>query len=306
MTARRMLWRMTVLAGMALALVGAAGCDAEDLFGPRVESTVVRTTSFVADGVATVDARTANGAVRVQGMRGQTDVRVQMTLRSRGTTLEEATARVGRILVHAEREGDRVILRYVAAEQDAEVRRRSGVEFDITLPESAEVHVETSNGAIHVGGVRGVLDLATSNGEVVVDRFAGDVSARTSNGQIVVDGGEGTLALSTSNGRIRITNVAATVNAETSNGEITFAGRLVDGAHRLATSNGHIGVRVPSTASLRVVARTSSAGIRSSLPLVGDVTGRTWDAVLNPPSTATLTVETSNGAIDVEALSQEE
>lgn len=306
MIARRVLKRMAVLGALAFALVGAAGCDVEDVFGPRVESTIVGTTSFAVVGAPTIDAVTANGAVHLRTAAGQTDVRVQMTLRSRGTTLEEATARVEKIVVRAEQEGDRIVLRYVASEQDAEVRRRSGVDFDVTLPQSADVHAETSNGAIRVVGIRGALDLTTSNGEIAVSDFAGDVSARTLNGQIVVDGGEGALHLETSNGRIRIAHVAAVVDAETSNGEITFSGRLLDGAHRLVTSNGHIGVRVPNTAAIRVVAQTNNASISSSLPLVGDTAGRSWDAVQNAPAAATLTMETSNGAIDLEALPQEE
>ncbi len=306
MMTRGLLGRIAVLAALALALMGAAGCDVEDVFGPRVESTTVRTTTFVVVGAPTVDAVTANGAVRLRTAAGQTDVRVEITLRSRGTTLGEATARVEKIVVRAEQEGDRIVLRYVASEQDAEVRRRSGVDFDVTLPESADVHAETSNGAIHAVGIRGALDLTTSNGEIVVSDFAGGVTARTSNGQIAVDGGEGALHLETSNGRIRIAHVAAIVDAETSNGEITFSGRLLDGAHRLVTSNGHIGVRVPSTEAIRVVARTNNASISSSLPLVGDTEGRSWDAVLNAPAAATLTMETSNGAIDLEALPQEE
>lgn len=303
---RRLLGRAIALGAFALVLAGAAGCDVDDLFGPRIESTAVRTVSFAASPNLIVDAGSANGAIAVRRVEGQTAVQVQMTLRSRGTTLEDANARLARIVARAEQEGDRIVLRYVAAEQDDDVRRSSGVAFDVTLPEAAGVQAVTSNGAIRVAGVRGDLDLATSNGEVVVEQYAGDVKARTSNGQILIDRGEGALLLETSNGQIQIAHVAARVDAETSNGEITFSGRLFDGAHRLVTSNGHIGVRVPDTAAIRVVAQTHNASISSSLPLVGDTEGRSWDAVLNAPAAATLTVETSNGAIDFGILSKVE
>lgn len=298
MMTRRLLGRAIALGAFALVLAGAAGCDVDDLFGPRIESTVVRTVSFEAGPSVTVDAESANGAIAVHRTEGPTGVQVQMTLRSRGTTLEEANARLARIVVRAEREGDRIVLRYVGAEQDDDVRRVSGVSFDVTVPGAAAVRAETSNGAVRVAGIRGSLDLATSNGEIVVEQYAGDVKAVTSNGQILVNGGEGPLALETSNGRIRMDGVAAVVDARTSNGEIAFAGRLLSGAHRMESSNGRIAVRVPADASLRVVARTSNASISSSLPLEGDVTGKAWDATLNPPAEATLTVETSNGAID--------
>jgi len=302
MMARSVLRRLMVLCALALVLAGAAGCGVDGLFGPRVESTAVRTVSFAASPNLIVDAESANGAIAARLVEGQTAVQVRITLRSRGTTLEEANARLARIVVRAEQEGDRIVLRYVAAEQDDDVRRSSGVAFDVTLPGAASVRAETSNGAIRVAGMRGPLDLVTSNGEIVVEQCAGAVKARTSNGQILIQGGEGALALRTSNGRIRMDGVAAVVDAETSNGEIAFSGRLLSGQHRMETSNGRIAVRVPTGASVRVVARTSNAAISSSLPLTGDVTGRTWDATQNPPAEATLTVETSNGAIDLAPL----
>jgi DUF4097 and DUF4098 domain-containing protein YvlB len=302
MMAWRPLRKVGVLVVAAFVLAGSTGCEFEDIFGPRVESSLVRTASFVVASELTIDAETANGAVQLRGVEGQEDVQVRITLRSRGKTLEEANARLEKIVVHAEQEGSRVVLRYAANEQDSDVRRYSGVEFDVTLPGTADAHVETSNGAVRVERVRGDLDLTTSNGKVVVEGFAGDVGARTSNGAIAVDGGKGALRLETSNGRIEISNVEAIVDAKTSNGAIVFSGRPLDGAHHLSSSNGRISVRVPGTASIRFVARTSNSTISSSLPLAGDVTGRAWDAVLNAPAAATLTVETSNGSIDLDAL----
>jgi DUF4097 and DUF4098 domain-containing protein YvlB len=292
MMAWRPLRKVGVLVVAAFVLAGSTGCEFEDIFGPRVESSLVRTASFVVASELTIDAETANGAVQLRGVEGQEDVQVRITLRSRGK----------KIVVHAEQEGSRVVLRYAANEQDSDVRRYSGVEFDVTLPGTADAHVETSNGAVRVERVRGDLDLTTSNGKVVVEGFAGDVGARTSNGAIAVDGGKGALRLETSNGRIEISNVEAIVDAKTSNGAIVFSGRPLDGAHHLSSSNGRISVRVPGTASIRFVARTSNSTISSSLPLAGDVTGRAWDAVLNAPAAATLTVETSNGSIDLDAL----
>ncbi len=293
----RRLRKVGALVAAAFVLAGSMGCELEDVFGPRVESSLVRTASFVVAGELAIDAESVNGAISLHGVEGQSDVQVRMTLRSRGTTVEEANARLEKIVVHAEQDGDRIVLRYAASEQDADVRRYSGVEFDVTMPDTADVQVQTSNGAVRVAAVRGTLDLVTSNGAVVVEDFAGGVTASTSNGEIVVLRGEGELRLKTSNGRIRIGEVAGAVDAETSNGEIAYSGSPADGSHRLRSSNGRITAHVPEGTSLHIVARTHNAAITSSLPLVGDVEGRTWDAVLNPPAAATLTIETSNGAI---------
>jgi len=56
------------------------------------------------------------------------------------------------------------------------------------------------------------------------------------------------------------------------------------------------------TVEATVDAETSNGLITSSLSLVGDTEGKSWSASLNPPTTSTLTLKTSNGSIHIDGL----
>jgi len=294
MKRRLILWTgLLALVGAALAL---GGC----LEIPIYEATRTLEGSFDVTGAVDLDVFTSNGRVTVRGVEGQTSVEVIATLRSRGGSLIEAANRAAQIVVEMIHEGNHVVLSYNASAYPWDVRRYSGVDFEITVPTTVDVEVGTSNGLIEVSEVIGILELDTSNGTIEVSDAVGEVDASTSNGTITIDTFEGVLDLGTSNGRIEMENIAGVVDVRTSNGRIAFSGVLVDGIdHRMVTSNGRIDVVLALGASLIIEARTSNASISTNLPLIGDTEGKEWSAVLNPPATATLTLETSNGQIEI-------
>ena len=290
-------WKACVVLVALSAALGLAACDLDDLVAAGVQSSSVQTAAFTTVGTPTVDVESANGAVSLRSVTGQEDVRVTATLRSRGATQSEADDRVSRMIVHMTQDGDRIVLSYVLSEQPLDIRKYSGVEFDVTLPQAADAVVDTSNGAVSVSGLSGIAQLETSNGQIAVDRFIGELLADTSNGQIVVSDSEAVFRLATSNGAIVMTNLEGLVDAKTSNGLISFSGRLADGASRMHTSNGRIRVEIPSSSAVALVAETSNEAISSDLPWIGDTTGRSWSATLNAPATANLSLSTSNGSI---------
>jgi len=291
--------RWMVWAGAA-ALIGAAlaltGCDGL----PIHEAVRTVTGSFAVTGAVDLDVWTTNGRVTVKGVEGLTTVEVTATVRSRGDSLIDAAARAAQVVVEMGHTGNHIELEYDASAHPWDVRRYTGVDFEVTVPTTVDIEVDTSNGRVTVSDVTGILDLSTSNGAIEVTTVVGETTASTSNGAIRIEAYEGVLRLDTSNGRIEMTEAAGAVDARASNGAITFAGTLIEGVeHRMRTSNGRIDVTVPSDASLQIDARTSNATISTNLPLIGDIEGKSWSAVLNPPATATLTLDTSNGAIEI-------
>ena len=294
MKRRLILWLgLAALIGAALALGGCVEI-------PIHEATRTLEGSFDVTGAVDLDVSTSNGRVTVRGVEGQTRVAVIATLRSHGDSLIGAANRVAQIVVEMTHNGNHVVLSYDASDHPWDVRRYSGVDFEITVPTTVDADVDTSNGRIEVADVTGILDLHTSNGAIAVSDVVGEVHASTSNGAVTIDTFEGILDLGTSNGRIGMENIAGVVDAQTSNGNIAFSGMLVDGSdHRMITSNGRIGLALRSDASLIIEARTSNASISTDLLLIGDTEGKEWSAVLNPPAAATLTLETSNGGIEI-------
>jgi len=290
--------------GLLAAAIFLGGCEEEDVAGVfgsgNVKASKVETVELPFEAPVSLDVDTSNGAVTVQGMEGIETVTIMITLRSRGDTQEEAKDRVDRIVVHAEQDGNRITARYLASEQEADVRRFSGVDFDVLVPIDTRVEVDTSNGAITIEGIVGTMHLDTSNGAIDVYDSSGSLNADTSNGRIEVVRFAGDLRLDTSNGEMWLEQVSGTVDGETSNGSVHYTGTPAAGSNRLRTSNGSLTVRVPLDASIAFRAGTSSGKIRSSLPLVGDTEGDEWSAELNPPADVTFNLQTSNGTIRIE------
>jgi DUF4097 and DUF4098 domain-containing protein YvlB len=303
MTMRNVAAALGVLGLVTVALF-LGGCEEEDVAGvfgaANVSATKVETVELPLEAPIFLNAETSNGSVTVRGVAEIQTVSVTVTLNSKGKTLEEAQDRLDRIVYHAEQLGNRIDLRYRSSEQDDDVRRYSGVEFNVLVPVETRVEVDTSNGAITVESIEGTILLDTSNGAIDVYDAAGSLTADTSNGRIEVVRFEGDLRLDTSNGEMWLEQVSGTVDAETSNGSVHYTGTPAAGGNRIRTSNGSITVRVPLHASIAFDASTSSGKIRSSLPLVGDTEGDEWNAQLNPPASITFDLRTSNGTIRID------
>jgi DUF4097 and DUF4098 domain-containing protein YvlB len=288
----------------AIALFGLYGCDIEEIIaaaGGNVEANREIVQTYEIASLLDLTVESSNGYVIVESAE-TTSVSVTAKLRSRADTLEKAEERVEALVVDMIQTGDNLLLRYRSSDQPLDVRKYSGVSFEVTVPVQADVEVDTSNGAITIRGIEGEFNLDTSNGAIDLNDLVGVVLADTSNGRINVDGFRGSLDLETSNGAIDVEDVEASIDARTSNGRIDFAGVLMGDNNDLRTSNGAIEVKVAVDASITFDASTSIGSISTNLSLVGDTEGRSWNAALNPPTSQTLELRTSNGSIRIEGL----
>ena len=146
------------------------------------------------------------------------------------------------------------------------------VEYEINVPRSMSLNVETTNGAIEVTGVSGMLKAETTNGHVRLDPCAGSINASTTNGRITAEllsvERNHTNRLSTTNGRVELTvpsTLAADIDASTTNGSIesdlpvsthTFGKHSLRGTIngggaplRISTTNGSIEIHTSGRAS---------------------------------------------------------
>ena len=143
----------------------------------------------------------------------------------------------------------------------------------ITVPAGTTVTGSTSNGAITIEGLEGVVDVTTSNGAIELNGVSSTVSARTSNGAITgTDLLSSDLQVTTSNGRVtlRFAGSPTSVEVSTSNGEIEVT--LPDDSPPYAvitsTSNGEvdIGIRSDPDAGQTIDLRTSNGDISLRYP----------------------------------------
>jgi len=142
------------------------------------------------------------------------------------------------------------------------------VTYEVTVPRSTNLNIETVNGSVHVDTVNGILKLETTNGKIEVARCSGSVDASTTNGGIHAE------LLSVTPGK-----------------SMSFE-----------TTNGHITVVVPPTLAADVDAETTNGGISSDLPVATRETDRnTLRGTINGGRGGTLHLRTTNGGIDIKS-----
>jgi putative adhesin len=142
------------------------------------------------------------------------------------------------------------------------------VEYDISVPRSISLNLETTNGAIEIEGVTGSHHISTTNGHIDLTRCGGDVEAETTNGGI----------------KAELTEVNP--------------GKSI----RLETTNGRISVAVPKTIAARVDASTTNGSVNTDLPVTTtEMRNHRLRGTINGGGTAELKLRTTNGSISIEA-----
>jgi DUF4097 and DUF4098 domain-containing protein YvlB len=204
---------------------------------------------------ASIDARTSNGAVRVDGCAGPVEARTENGRIEVRQARSEVRATTCNGAIQIEECAGPVEVKTV----NARIELRN-------VPSQARA--QTCNGAIRADDCPGPIEARTSSGEIAIRQARSPVLARTSDGRIAVELARGEAAaqaeLITSNGAIELQvpeDVSARLIADTSNARITLdqpaTGRVNTGAThmetvlgtgegsiRLRTSNGAVHIRL--------------------------------------------------------------
>lgn len=115
------------------------------------------------------------------------------------------------------------------------------VRFEINVPSSFNLDLETSSGNVEVQGtIAGIVKASTSGGDVRCTDIDGDLTMRTSGGDIKAGHVSGEADLNTSGGDIRLAGVKKGLQAKTSGGDITVGD--VGGEASVSTSGGNVDV----------------------------------------------------------------
>lgn len=281
-----------LLALVALALI-AGGC----LYFYRLEVPETRTWSAALDAAA---FHTLNGSIAVT-TTADTTTTAFITRRCYGRSRADAEAHIDNVVVTDTLADRRLELRVTAPSTDP---RNYGASLDITLPRTAALTIETSNGSISVTGTAADIAARTSNGAVTLTGTTGGVDISTSNGAVTLTGTTGTAVIGTSNGAVTIAVHSGSIGATTSGGRIDcdLARLEATGHARLRTSNGRVTLTLPADASAAFDLETSNGDITITTGF-GSVSytknERTHKIGSIGSGAAELTIKTSNGDIVV-------
>lgn len=153
------------------------------------------------------------------------------------------------------------------------------VVYEIEVPRTFDVDLQTSGGSMVVAGLDGDVRMRTAGGSISVEDIQGTVMAHTSGGSVSAIAVAGNATLETSGGSITVRDMQGAIKLETSGGSIT-ADR-VDGDLYAHTSGGSIRL-----AELRGSAEASTSGGSVSADVIGQPNG-------------TLDLSTSGGSVTV-------
>lgn len=157
------------------------------------------------------------------------------------------------------------------------------VSFEITVPKSYNLGLNTSGGNIGVASLNGNVRARTSGGNLEFDRIDGDIDAGTSGGNITlhegtakarlstsggnidVDRAGGPTEVSTSGGDIKLRSVAQLISASTSGGDVhAVITEPLKQDTVLGTSGGDVDVEVLKGAGFHLDAGTSGGNVRAT------------------------------------------
>jgi hypothetical protein len=211
-------------------------------------------------GVRRVRVDAKAGALRIHGGTGS---RVEV----RGTACASSRDRLEKITLRAERDGDEVRIDVEMPEGDWSLfGGGSRLDLEIDVPESVELDIEDSSGALEISDVAS-LRLEDSSGSIEVTHVAGDVSVRDSSGEVEIEAVTGDVRISDGSGSIRVRDVRGSVTVdEDGSGSIDVSD--VERDVRIGR-DGSGSIRVERVGGDFTVERDGSGGIRHR-----DVEGR--------------------------------
>jgi DUF4097 and DUF4098 domain-containing protein YvlB len=286
---RRIATLIVVVAGLAAVPAVAAGQELG-----RFERTLTVSAPValsIVSGGGSVDVRSGpDGSVRIIGsIRAADRWRTNEQDSRSAVRAVEATPPIVQ-------EGNRIDLGLIS---DADVDRRVSISYEVIVPHATRltsrtgsgsqkvaalagpVSVSTGSGSVEVGAIAGGVDVSTGSGSVNVESgqervfinagsgtvyagaVDGDLHIRTGSGGIHVEQvSDGTADLRSGSGSLEVRRLDGGLIANTGSGSITVSG-TPRRDWTVASSSGQLTLRIPTGASFRIQANSSSGRIET-------------------------------------------
>lgn len=167
------------------------------------------------------------------------------------------------------------------------------VHYELTVPEMAEITLESVSGSVEVNSVGGDTGISTVSGEIKVISAGDDVRSKSVSGSVYLEGVAGDTSVETVSGQISVkemlgqtyaksvsggidiesSSVIKSIEGNTVSGSIRAKGALSpEGVYDLKTVSGSIKLQLPPGSKFDLLAKTASGGIHSDFDLT--ISGR--------------------------------
>jgi Putative adhesin len=213
-----------------LAALVAGGCDLA-MSGFHEEASDTWTRSYPLSAGGRVAIANTNGFIEVSTGSTET-VEVKAVRVARAGSPEGAKDLLAKATIREEVSADAVSL---TTERPGSGWGRGGVEvrYTVTVPATARVNLQTTNGRIGIANVSSGVEAETTNGEISGRSLAGAVKASTTNGTVDLELASlsGDVGVETTNGSVTVrlpTDAKATISTRWTNGGVDFSGLSIE------------------------------------------------------------------------------
>jgi hypothetical protein len=228
---RRGLAPVLLAPGVLVLLLATAGCDVA-FSGFREEETDTWTRSYPLAAGGRVEIGNTNGFIEVTTGSGQ-NVDVRAVRVARASSKERAKELLSKSTIREEVSADLVKLRTERPQGGWNHGGGIEVRYTVTVPASAHVDLQTTNGRIGVTNVTAGVKAGTTNGEIEGRNLSGAVKASTTNGSVDLELASlsGDVEVSTTNGEVKVrvpADAKATISTRWTNGGVDVTGLTVE------------------------------------------------------------------------------
>lgn len=232
----------TRFAAACFALTLVAGMPGAPAFAGRVERSFER--SFPTAGVTTLHAVTNSGKVDLRIRSGSTvTVRGEIKRNVNWRGAQVTDAQIAQLCAAPPVRADGGTIR-IERILDEALWRGVAIDFEVIVPATMKVVVETDSGAVSVAGSQSDVGVTTGSGATRIDAESGTVDVRSGSGSVRVAGTMEALSVRTQSGSIVAeTASVGTVDVESGSGSIAVSGRL----GRLRAETGSSQIRLVGT-----------------------------------------------------------
>jgi len=266
-------------------------------------------------GGRSVRIENSNGKVNIR-TQSKGEVEIQATIRCSAGTASEARSFAEQIQIVVSDAGSVSVRTQYPSHYNS--RNLSyGVDYDITIPETAPLElrnrfgsvtvtnlhapgtINSGNGGVYFSGGRGRQEIENSFGDVEVRTNDGDLVVRNGNGAVTASDISGAVEITNRFGKVRVTNSGRGVTIHSNNGEIEAAN--VGGPASISNSFGSVTV---TDARSDVIVQNQNGEVRAAGVTGSAELHTTFSKVSFSRIGKTLTVRASNATISGDTVGE--
>jgi len=220
--------------------------------------------------------KNTNGSIRIRGQEtDQCSIKANTQIAIKD---EEKAKRILKGVWVQVRPSDKIVWVEIELAEELQGNQLIKVDFEISLPQKADLKISTGNGSVDIAGIKGDINCEIGNGIITAEEIVGSTRLGINFGEIMVRKADFDKSLITANnGPVTCEDISGNIQVKVNSGEVKV--RYAKTAPSIcnvsiSANNGDISFTGPVDFSAMVEAKTMIGTIETDLPLTVEHTDR--------------------------------